>query len=76
MTFQKAIKLLKEGEKIKRLDWDLSKNAYLELTTYNSKKNAYSIGKYMGYPELVEVYNFSFEDIEATDWQEITKEMK
>ena len=76
MTFQEAIKKMKEGKKVKRLNWDLAKNAHVELSIYNSKKNAYSIGKYMGYPELVEVYNFSFEDIEAIDWQEITKEMK
>jgi|APSaa5957512622_1039677.scaffolds.fasta_scaffold178075_1 hypothetical protein len=68
MNINQAIKLLKNGECVKRTAWGHANLAYLELEMFNNKLNVYIVGEHDLAPNLKTVYKFTFADLEAQDW--------
>ena len=69
MKFEEAIKLLKEGKKIRRNKWHKNKTYALEIIPERNIRTNIIINQDNEIPELL------IEEIEATDWEKYEKDV-
>lgn len=66
MNFNKAYKLLKQGTKIRRVDWGFLPTCYIQLLD----NNVFIANKEWSWEkEKFQIYEFSFADLESKMWE-------
>jgi hypothetical protein len=70
MNLVEAVNALKNGNKVRRTDWEWANTAYLIVSGhYLNTNHLYIIGQYNDMPALISAYGMSFSDLESTNWE-------